>query len=212
MATTGGGLAHSERLSLCELFEQKGPLAPTLCVGWATADLAAHLYVREAKPWKALGAVIRPLSHVTEKSMEDVKRSLGFDGLVSRLRAGPPGLGRPFDDQLNTVEFFVHHEDVRRAGGSEQEPRENDALDDALYRNLRLLGRLLTRRLREVTLELRAPGRVPITLGRNGPTATLSGPPQELTLYLYGRSDAARVELGGADEARERVATAHFGL
>ena len=48
-----GSIAQSERQALCSLLEDRGPLAPTLCEGWTTADLAAHLYVRERKPLAA---------------------------------------------------------------------------------------------------------------------------------------------------------------
>jgi len=36
-----------ERLELCDLLLELGPDAPTLCEGWTTADLAAHLVLRE---------------------------------------------------------------------------------------------------------------------------------------------------------------------
>src|SRR5882762_622635 len=36
-----------ERRELCDLFLELGPDAPTLCEGWTTLDLAAHLVLRE---------------------------------------------------------------------------------------------------------------------------------------------------------------------
>ncbi len=39
-----------ERAELCDLFDELGPDAPTLCGDWTTADLAAHLVVRERNP------------------------------------------------------------------------------------------------------------------------------------------------------------------
>jgi len=35
-----------ERAALCDTLEQYGPDAPTLCTGWMTLDLAAHLVAR----------------------------------------------------------------------------------------------------------------------------------------------------------------------
>ena len=49
-----------ERSELCDLFLAVGPEAPTLCDGWTTLDLAAHLVVREHDPrsgFAILGAV-----------------------------------------------------------------------------------------------------------------------------------------------------------
>ena len=43
-------VAATERADLCDLFRAVGPDAPTLCEGWTTRDLAAHLVVRERRP------------------------------------------------------------------------------------------------------------------------------------------------------------------
>lgn len=206
-----GGVAQHERKELCTLFEERGPLAPTLCVGWATADLAAHLFVREARPWAVAGITVPQLAAMTERAMESAKRSLGYGGLVARLRSGPPLLGRLVDEQLNTLEFFVHHEDVRRAGADPLPPREDGELDDALFAQLRLAGRLLSRRVRGAGLELVAPGHGRLVAKRGDPSATLSGSPQELVLYLFGRRSAAKVQLDGPARAVEAVAGSPLG-
>jgi uncharacterized protein (TIGR03083 family) len=39
-------LLRKERQALCDTLTELGPDAPTLCEGWTTADLAAHLMVR----------------------------------------------------------------------------------------------------------------------------------------------------------------------
>src|SRR5262245_9679824 len=39
-----------ERAALCDLLDRVGPDRPTLCEGWTTNDLAAHLWVRESDP------------------------------------------------------------------------------------------------------------------------------------------------------------------
>ena len=49
--------AKSERAELCDLFDRVGPDAPTLCQGWATHDLAAHLWIRETDPVGVSGLV-----------------------------------------------------------------------------------------------------------------------------------------------------------
>ena len=45
-------LATAERraAAICDTFEELGPDRATLCAGWNTADLLAHLLVRERQP------------------------------------------------------------------------------------------------------------------------------------------------------------------
>jgi hypothetical protein len=44
-----------------------------------------------------------------------VKDRTPWDKLVETVRRGPPLLLRPFDGAMNTIEYFIHAEDVRRA-------------------------------------------------------------------------------------------------
>ena len=105
--------ARIERAALCNLFTDIGPNAPTLCEGWTTRDLAAHLIVREHRPDAAIGLVASPLAAYGEKvRLATAARS--WDELVAEVRAGPP-VWSPMriallDRATNTVEFFVHHE------------------------------------------------------------------------------------------------------
>src|SRR5690606_24092038 len=112
--------AKSERAALCDLFDEVGPDAPTLCEGWNTHDLAAHLWIRETDPLGAPGLLVRPLAGLTERRMAETKQRWEYAELVDRLRHGPARLSvfaiPGIDDAANTTEFFVHHEDVRRAG------------------------------------------------------------------------------------------------
>ena len=48
-------LASDERAAICDEFAAAGPDRPTLCAGWNTRDLLAHLLVRERQPWVAPG-------------------------------------------------------------------------------------------------------------------------------------------------------------
>ena len=73
--------------------------------------------------------MVPPLSGLTDREMARVARQ-DFAVLVERLRG--PGLTPlalpPVDKLFNTVEYFVHHEDLRRAQAG-WEPRELDAAD-----------------------------------------------------------------------------------
>ena len=108
------GLAQEERKTLCDLLVEGGPDAPTLCEGWCTSDLAAHLVVRERRPDSGPGLVWPPLAGYTEKVRSAVRDGTPWEKLVETVRRGPPLLLRPFDGPMNTIEFFIHVEDVRR--------------------------------------------------------------------------------------------------
>src|SRR3712207_3471288 len=112
-----------ERAQMCLRFDELGPDAPTLCEGWTTFDLAAHLVIRERNPLAAPGILVPPLSALADRGMEREKRK-GYARVVERVRTGPPP--GPFAvpglrEQINLVEYAVHHEDVRRA--NDMEPR-----------------------------------------------------------------------------------------
>ena len=113
----------------------------------------------------------------------------------------------------NLNEFFVHHEDVRRANGLG--PRSlGPALDAALWRNVRRGSRYLSRRLHAAGLEIdwAATGKR-VTVRPGEPTARLSGAPGELLLYVFGRQAAAHVEVSGPPEAVAAVhRTGRFGM
>ncbi|MGA8681954.1 MAG: TIGR03085 family metal-binding protein [Acidimicrobiales bacterium] len=204
-------LAQSERQALCNLLEERGPLAPTLCEGWTTSDLAAHLFVRESRPLASPGILFPPFAEITERAMERAKRDLGYGGLIRRVRSGPPYPMRLLDAQVNLMEYFVHHEDVRRAEDG-WEPREDAVLDAALWPLVKRGARFMSRHLRGAGLELVAPG-FGSQVARSGEVrAEVTGGPQELILLLMGRKKAARLELEGPDAALEALEDARLGI
>ena len=204
--------AHrSERNALCDLFTRVGPVAPTLCDGWTTTDLATHLVVRERKPVAALGIVLSPLAATLGKTMAAVSATNSYEALVAMVRSGPPSLLRPFDKAMNTSEYFIHHEDVRRGAG-DTTPRplaDIAALEETLWESL---GRGRYKVLGSTGLDLvHVDGRIAHV--RTGtPTAILRGRPGEMVLYLSGRKDAAQVELGGPAAAVAVLSDTHFGI
>jgi uncharacterized protein (TIGR03085 family) len=138
-----------------------------------------------------------------------------FSWLIAMLRSGPPpGVFRiGWVRRLPSLnEFFVHHEDVRRANG--RGPRTNEpAMDEALWRNVSRGRWFLARRLRGAGLELQWAGTTQTVRARRGkPTARIAGPPGELLLYLFGRQGAAHVEVSGPAAAVEAVRRARFGM
>lgn len=202
-----------ERRELCDLLEELGPDAPTLCEGWSTADLAAHLVVRERDLSAAPGIVLGgAFARRTARSMERAKAD-GYRRVVDRVRNGPP-LG-PFAvpglrGLLNLQEYVVHHEDVRRA--NRLGPRtDRPDLQDVVWGRLRAGARLFLRKVRGTSVRLQRPGGDAVVVG-SGPEVVLRGEPLELLLYLFGRKGAAQVELSGDPEARAALESASLGL
>ncbi|PID54675.1 MAG: TIGR03085 family protein [Micrococcales bacterium] len=190
-------LAAREREALADTFLRVGPDAPTLCEGWQTRDLVAHLVVREYRPDAAAGMAIPLLGGYLRSTMDSVL-SEGYERAVQSFRAGPPSYS-PFaipgmDERANTVENFVHHEDVLRAQEGWQ-PRELSDTDiDTLWKAIRQMGWVSSRR-HDGGLILVA-GHGPRTKIKGGePTTIVRGPVPELLMWLLGRTDHARVEV-----------------
>ncbi len=120
-------VARKERAALVDTMRAAGPDAPTLCEGWNTRDLAAHLVVRERRLDAAPGILVPKLAGYTARVQEQVTASTDWPELLAQVAAGPP-LYSPFillDPLVNVAEMFIHHEDVRRAG-THWEPRVLD--------------------------------------------------------------------------------------
>jgi uncharacterized protein (TIGR03085 family) len=204
-----------ERQQLADLLDELGPDAPTLIGPWTTRDLAAHLVLREHDYLGAPGLVVPGAWGRLAERRRTALACVEFPWLVATIRSGPPpgffriGWVRRFP---NLNEFFIHHEDARRANGCG--PRTNPpAMDAALWRNLGRAPWLLARRLRTVGLELRWAGTANTVRVRRGePTVGLTGLPGELLLYLFGRQGAAHVDLSGPPEAVEAVRRTRFGV
>lgn len=178
-----------ERRQLCDLLIQLGPDAPTLCEGWTTADLAAHLVLREH-------------FHRWPRDRLEAEKSRGFAQQIARLRAGPPAFPWRLPGVrrlLNGLEYFIHHEDARRANGLG--PRVGiEELERMAWAMSGFMGRRLRRRVRPFGVALIRPDGERRTFGGD-PQVSLSGPATEIVLFLSGRRSGARVEVGGSPEA-----------
>jgi uncharacterized protein (TIGR03085 family) len=191
-------LAAGERRELCDLMDQLGPDAPTLCGGWATRDLAAHLVVRERRADAAPGILLPVFAGYTARVQRSVAQQPWAD-LVDLVRNGPPlwspyglpGLG----DKINTMEFFVHHEDVRRAETG-WEPRPADSRRAAALWALLGLAACVLYRDSPVGVVLRTPDGLERTVRRGARSVTLVGSPDELTLHAFGRAQT-EVDIDG---------------
>ncbi len=207
--------ARRERAELCELFLELGPDQPTLCGDWTTRDLAAHLVVRERRPDAAIGIIVSKAAGYTDKVQAGVAETEWTD-LVDTVRSGPPiwsptRIGK-IDELANTVEFFVHLEDVRRAQPT-WSPRElDDDLTDALYGVLtKMAKRLVSSSPVGIVLEP-DDDHEPIIAKQAEPSVTVRGSVGELVMFVYGRQDHSTAELFGDDESVAAARAASFGI
>ncbi|HEY6738953.1 MAG TPA: TIGR03085 family metal-binding protein [Actinopolymorphaceae bacterium] len=207
--------AASERRALADLLAELGPDAPTLCDGWTTADLAAHLVIRENTILPAAGIAIPRLAGRTRQAMDELLRTHGYVGTVGRVRTGPSGL-TPYrlpalERAANAVEYFVHHEDVRRARPGWQPRNLPSTFEDLLWQRLRTAGRMLFRRVPVGVLLARPTGRTARVRGGE-PVAVIEGRPSELMLYAFGRGTVARIEVKGPESAVTALRRSRLGM
>jgi len=203
-----------EREQLCDLLDELGPQAPTLLGPWTTHDIAAQLVMREHDFIAAPGLVAHGAWGRFAERRRLAWKKRAFKDLVASLRSGPPpGLFRVrwVRRVANLNEFFVYHEDVRRANGCEPRiiPPEEDA---ALFHNVGCAPWYPSRRLRGAGLELAWAGTDKVITARRGlPAIRVQGLPGELLLFLFGRG-AADVEITGPPGALEALKSTPFGM
>jgi uncharacterized protein (TIGR03085 family) len=210
-------LARLERDALCDTFVASGPGAPTLCSPWTTADLAAHLVVRERRPDLAPGIWLPPLASRLEHGMQ-AYAARPWPELVDLVRSGPPAWSparvAAVDDSVNFLELFVHHEDVLRGDGAPGPRRElSERHSRALWKALLRLGGAYFRRV-PAGVVLRTPdgrSQQPRRASELG-TVVLEGEPSELVLVAFGRRRAADIEVSGSDEAVAALWGSRLGL
>jgi uncharacterized protein (TIGR03085 family) len=218
------GYSRDERLGLCALLDEVGPDAPTLCAGWTSRDLAAHLVLREHRVDAGAGIVVGPLAGYTARVQQKLSARTSYADLVQAIRTGPPKFslwGIPgMDERANAVEYFVHHEDVRRAA-PDWKPRDvGPGLSHMLWDRLRM-AKLVLRKV-PVGLEFArdddgAGGNgggsgFRMTIRRGTPVVTVTGTPAELTMWAMGRTSATHVRLDGTDSAVRMLSQAHWSL
>lgn len=200
-----------ERAALCDTFDKYGADAPTLCAGWMTLDLAAHLVAREARSDAAVGLVV-PMFAKHLQNVMDKYKAKGYTALVAMLRTGPPWMHRTGPlATANVNENFIHHEDVRRASG--EGPRViDDEMDAILWKMLGFGARMSKKAVKGAALTLHTPDGRERVVSTDGAAVSMTGAPGELTLYMSGRKGAAVVELEGDPAAIAIVQAASFGV
>ncbi|MFJ9440773.1 TIGR03085 family metal-binding protein [Kitasatospora sp. NPDC101235] len=201
--------ALAERHRLAQLLTAAGPDAPTLCEGWTTRDLAAHLVIRERRPDAAAGIRIAALAARTRRVQDDYAER-PYEELIRLFRSGPP-VYSPFalpgaDEAANTVEYYVHAEDVLRAVEDWTPQPVPPGRAEALWRRLPMIARFKAGRRSPVRLVLARPDGQSLTVGPAGaPTVRITGDPGELVLFTYGRGARTTLAVDGAPDAVEAL-------
>lgn len=198
--------ARSERRSLAALLRTIGPDAPTLCEGWTTRDLAVHIVIRDRRPDALVGNAFPALAGKSQLLQERAAgaeaelTALPWEQLVGRVAEGAPvwnpASWGPVDRLMNTAEFLVHHEDVRRA---QPQWHARQLLNDeqkALWSMLKLAGPALLRKEPE-SVVLIAAGFGAVRGGKKSARRVqiVRGEPAELLLWAFGRREQADVEI-----------------
>ena len=196
--------AHTERIALCDTFIATGPDAPTLCGDWTTRDLAAHLVVREGRPDAAAGMFLPVLAGHLESVQRRVA-AMPWEQVVETVRTGPPRLSifrlPGVEEKANLSEFFIHHEDVLRAGDHPDARRElPEGEQTEFWRILPRVGKLTLRNVRTgVVAECPGHGRRTLRPARDDHgSVVLTASPAEVLLYISGRRAVTDVELDGS--------------
>jgi uncharacterized protein (TIGR03085 family) len=204
---------------LAETLLAAGPDAPTLCRGWRTRDLAAHLYLRERKAAVGLGLIIKSLSKASDKATAKlaakVKTADEYAALVNTFRGGPPALSpmniKALDESSNLIEYFVHTEDIRRAVNRWAPRALDQAYSDALWDELIKRAAILYRGVDLGIVLVRPSG--PRHVAKRAPVSVaIVGEPGELLMHAHGRTRHALVTFEGQPDAVALLQSAEVGL
>ncbi|WP_077488572.1 TIGR03085 family metal-binding protein [Sinomonas mesophila] len=203
---------------LAETLLAAGPDAPTLCEGWRTRHLAAHLYLRERSPRVGLGIVLKRLRGASDRAVARLAATHAsperYAELVGSFRSGPPALSPlripAVDETANLAEYFVHTEDVRRAV-DRWAPRALDAAyASALWDEVLKRAALLYRGVDLGVVLVNSSG--PRHVAKRAPVSVaIVGEPGELLLHAYGRTAQALVTYEGQPDAVALLASADIG-
>jgi uncharacterized protein (TIGR03085 family) len=220
--------ALEERHALAETLRFAGPQAPTLCGDWSTAQLAAHLVLRERSLLELAGRLpVERLRRQAEREIDGLVAREPYDRLVSAIDDGPSWTDAVWPvptsfvwslpivrEAANLLEYLVHHEDVRRAEAGWSPRPVPVEVQMAVWRRLPFAGRLTLRKV-SVGLVLSWPSHGVIrtrTARRGAASVTVVGEPVELALFAFGRTAVARVEYDGDPQDVAVVRGAEIGI
>jgi uncharacterized protein (TIGR03085 family) len=210
-------MSRTERAALCNSALEAGEDAPTLCGGWTVKDLVIHLLIRERDPVGATAIVVPQLDRFARRSADRMAEQ-DFTTLVERVRSGPPfwsPMAVPqLDRLLNTLEYFVHHEDIRRARPG-WKPRElTDREQRILFKGASTAGKGFVRSS-GVPVEMRwtdGERERSAVLAKGDDPVVVTGEPAELTMFLFGRDEHTGLSFDGPEAHVEALTSTNLGV
>ncbi|MGH9096400.1 MAG: maleylpyruvate isomerase family mycothiol-dependent enzyme [Acidimicrobiales bacterium] len=218
-------LLRQEWADLYDTLASSGPEAPTLCGGWTTSVLAAHVvatqkgrgipvflaFVTGLIAITTLGP-LRPVAQRQFGRLMDHELARGYPALLRELHRGPPLTYQfPGFAWVRLWEIWIHHEDVRRANGGS--PRQSaPKVESILWRMVAMIGITQGRRFGSNGVVARSSNRRAIRLHCGSPEVHIVGAPGEVLLFLNGRKKTAAVQLEGPAHAVSEVAMAQLGV
>jgi len=210
-------MSRTERAALCNSALEAGQDAPTLCDGWAVKDLVIHLLIRERDPIGATAIMVPQLDRFAQRSANRLAEQ-DFSALVERVRNGPPKwspMAIPKVDQLlNSLEYFVHHEDIRRATPG-WEPRElTDRERRILFKGAATAGKQFVKRV-GVPVQIRwtdGEREREAELSAGDDPVVITGEPAELTMFLFGRDQHTGLKFEGPQERVDALQAGDLGV
>lgn len=193
--------AVQQRQDLATALRSVSADAPTLCEGWAAEDLALHIVIRDSRPDLLVGPSLPLVGEHADKALQNL-RNTGYESLVNRAASGPPWFFPqnfpPLNDLMNTAEFYIHTEDVLRAQ-PDFDPAHPRAISEKLRRRLWRQGTLMfpmAARSAKQRITFESPGYGSTTSGpSSAPKRKITGPPEELLLWAFGREEKAQVTI-----------------
>ena len=206
-------LAKRERSALAQTLRNLGPDAPTLCQGWNSFDLLAHLIVRETRPDAALGIFIPALSSYSDKVAAKIKKS-DFETLVQEFADGPKKFS-PFafpgiDNLANSIELVIHHEDLLRAQPNYVPRIFSETDKQFLWKRFTQSSKIFMRKAKIGIVAKSDQGTYTVKTGKS--CVTIQGEVVDLFLFAYGRKSAANIKFEGEDDAIRIIKEANFGI
>jgi uncharacterized protein (TIGR03085 family) len=212
VAQHGHSLARLERACLADTLDTVDPSAPTLCGGWDAHHLAAHVVLREG----SVGEFVSPIPKLGDRAVDLLASRRAYGDLIASLRQGPPRLSvfslPRIDKRFNSLEYYVHHEDVRRAAPGWQARSMPDWAEAKLWRGLTSAAKLTMRRSSVGVTLVRSDTDETFTAVDRDPSVRLLGLPSELVLYAFGRDSVAAVEIEGRDDAVRTFTAQSFSI
>ena len=206
-----------ERIDFVRTLRATDPGAATLCGDWDTAQLVAHLVLRERSLTELGGRLPVPaLQRRAHVAVDAYVAKFPYEQLVSQFESGPP-LYSPWSipgvgSNVNLLEYLIHHEDVRRAVDGTVPRVLSVARQQAIWNRLKMAAALTMRQVpQSVRLVWPSHGEV-VTRRKSSRQVTVSGDPVELALVAFGRQRVAKVSYDGPPDEVASVSGARISI